>query len=125
MTAEVTAAGTGPAAAGPDAAGPLLELDQLVVSYRARRGPRDRRLIRAVDGVSLSVGTGEIVALVGESGCGKTSIVRAVARLEDVGGGRVLFRGQDVAHVRGRPCASSGARSRSCSRTRSSRWTPG
>jgi oligopeptide/dipeptide ABC transporter ATP-binding protein len=100
MTAEATAAGTGPAAAGPDAAG-LLELDQLVVSYRVRRGPRDRRLIRAVDGVSFSVGTGEIVALVGESGCGKTSIVRAVARLEEVAGGRVLFRGQDVAHVRG------------------------
>jgi oligopeptide/dipeptide ABC transporter ATP-binding protein len=101
MTAEVTAAGTDPAAAGPDAAGPLLELDQLMVSYRARRGPRDRRLIRAVDGVSFSVGTGEIVALVGESGCGKTSIVRAVARLEEAAGGRVLFRGHDVAHVRG------------------------
>jgi oligopeptide/dipeptide ABC transporter ATP-binding protein len=84
-------------AAGADA---LLSLDELVVSYRTRRGPRSRRHITAVDGVSFSVGTGEIFALVGESGCGKTSIVRATARLEEPAGGRVLFRGQDIAHVR-------------------------
>jgi oligopeptide/dipeptide ABC transporter ATP-binding protein len=83
-------------------ADPLLALDDLTVSYRARRGPRAQRLIRAVDGVSFSVGTGEIFALVGESGCGKTSIVRAVARLEEPAGGRVLFRGQNIAHVRRR-----------------------
>jgi oligopeptide/dipeptide ABC transporter ATP-binding protein len=80
----------------------LLALESLVVSYRARRGPRASRQIRAVDGVSFSVGTGEIFALVGESGCGKTSIVRAIARLEEPAAGRVLFRGQDVAHVRHR-----------------------
>jgi oligopeptide/dipeptide ABC transporter ATP-binding protein len=81
---------------------PLLTLDDLVVSYPAKRGPRDRRLIRAVDGVNFSVATGEIFALVGESGCGKTSIVRAIARLEEPAGGQVLFRGQNVAHVRRR-----------------------
>jgi len=80
---------------------PLLALDRLVVSYRARRGPRARRRIRAVDGVSLTLGTGEILALVGESGCGKTSIVRAIARLEEPAGGRVLLRGTDVTHARG------------------------
>jgi oligopeptide/dipeptide ABC transporter ATP-binding protein len=83
-------------------ADPLLALDRLVVSYRTRRGPRTQRLIRAVDGVSFSVGTGEIFAMVGESGCGKTSIVRAIARLEEPAGGRVLFRGQNIAHVRRR-----------------------
>jgi oligopeptide/dipeptide ABC transporter ATP-binding protein len=86
----------------PPADQPLLALDELTVSYRARRGPRARRQITAVDGVSLAVGTGEILALVGESGCGKTSIVRAVARLEEPAGGQVLFRGQNIAHVRGR-----------------------
>jgi oligopeptide/dipeptide ABC transporter ATP-binding protein len=82
-------------------AGPLLDLQDLVVSYRTRRGPRSQRQIRAVDGVSFSVGTGEILALVGESGCGKTSIVRAIARLEEPAGGQVLFRGADITHVRG------------------------
>ncbi len=82
-------------------AGPLLTLQDLVVSYRSRRGPRSRRQIRAVDGVSFSLGTGEILALVGESGCGKTSIVRAIARLEEPAGGQVLFRGASIAHVRG------------------------
>jgi oligopeptide/dipeptide ABC transporter ATP-binding protein len=80
---------------------PLLALDRLVVSYRARRGPRAGRRIRAVDGVSLTLGTGEILALVGESGCGKTSIVRAIARLEEPAGGRVLLHGADVTHARG------------------------
>ena len=96
MTADVA-----PIPAVTAAAGPLLTLQDLVVSYRSRRGPRSRRQIRAVDGVSFSLGTGEILALVGESGCGKTSIVRAIARLEEPAGGQVLFRGASIAHVRG------------------------
>jgi oligopeptide/dipeptide ABC transporter ATP-binding protein len=80
---------------------PLLSVDGLVVRYQAKRGPRDQREIRAVDGVSFALGTGEILALVGESGCGKTSIVRAIARLEESAGGQVLFRGGNIARVRG------------------------
>jgi oligopeptide/dipeptide ABC transporter ATP-binding protein len=87
--------------AQPAAATPLLSVDGLAVRYHAKRGPRDQREIRAVDGVSFSLGTGEILALVGESGCGKTSTVRAIARLEESAGGQVLFRGGNVAHVRG------------------------
>jgi oligopeptide/dipeptide ABC transporter ATP-binding protein len=83
------------------AATPLLSVDGLAVRYQAKRGPRDQREIRAVDGVSFSLGTGEILALVGESGCGKTSIVRAIARLEESAGGQVLFRGGNIANVRG------------------------
>jgi oligopeptide/dipeptide ABC transporter ATP-binding protein len=79
---------------------PLLSVDGLVVQYRSKRGPRAHRRIQAVDGVSFSLGTGEILALVGESGCGKTSIVRAVARLEELADGRVLFRGRNIAHTR-------------------------
>jgi len=80
---------------------PLLAVADLAVSYRAKRGPRAGRHIRAVDGVSFSLGTGEILALVGESGCGKTSIVRAVARLEPLAGGRVLFQGGSAGDARG------------------------
>ncbi len=90
---------SGAAPAGP--AQPLLTVDGLAVSYRSKRGPRASRRIRAVDGVSFSLGTGEILALVGESGCGKTSIVRAVAQLEQRAGGRVLFRGEIVENPRG------------------------
>jgi oligopeptide/dipeptide ABC transporter ATP-binding protein len=72
------------------------------VQYRSRRGPRARRLIRAVDGVSFTLETGEILALVGESGCGKTSIVRSIARLENPAAGTVEFRGRSVARIRRR-----------------------
>jgi oligopeptide/dipeptide ABC transporter ATP-binding protein len=79
---------------------PLLEVTDLAVTFRSRRGRRSRRQIRAVDGVSFELGRGEILALVGESGCGKTSIVRAIARLEETSGGEVLFRGRNIAHDR-------------------------
>jgi oligopeptide/dipeptide ABC transporter ATP-binding protein len=80
---------------------PLLEVTDLAVTFRSRRGRRSRRQIRAVDGVSFELDRGEILALVGESGCGKTSIVRAIARLEEASGGEVLFRGRNIAHDRG------------------------
>ncbi len=79
---------------------PLLEVTELAVTFRSRRGRRSQRQIRAVDGVSFALGRGEILALVGESGCGKTSIVRAIARLEEASAGQVLFRGQSIAHAR-------------------------
>src|ERR1022692_2436842 len=99
MTAEPPA-GPVDALAAPEE--PLLVVDDLRVQYRSRRGPRSRRKIRAVDGVSFAVAGGEILALVGESGCGKTSIVRAIARLEEPTGGQILFRGKNVTHVRRR-----------------------
>jgi oligopeptide/dipeptide ABC transporter ATP-binding protein len=89
------------AAAGMPAQ-PLLTVDGLAVSYHNRRGPKEEREIRAVDGVSFSLGTGEILALVGESGCGKTSIVKAIARLEEPARGRVLFRGANIEDARGK-----------------------
>jgi oligopeptide/dipeptide ABC transporter ATP-binding protein len=106
--AEFSAGGAEKSARSPAAAAgsagqqdePLLVVGDLRVQYRSRRGPRSARQIRAVDGVSFSVAGGEILALVGESGCGKTSIVRAIARLTEPAGGRVLFRGEDVSHVR-------------------------
>jgi oligopeptide/dipeptide ABC transporter ATP-binding protein len=75
-------------------AGPLLEVADLTVHFAVRRGllGRERGVIRAVDGVSLSVDAGETLALLGESGSGKTSVARGLLRLARVRSGRVLVR---------------------------------
>jgi peptide/nickel transport system ATP-binding protein len=59
-------------------------------------------VVRAVDGVSFDVQPGEILALVGESGCGKTTIARTVDGLERPVSGRVIYRGKDLVRVKGR-----------------------
>jgi oligopeptide/dipeptide ABC transporter ATP-binding protein len=81
------------------AAPPVLQVEDLHVTYPGRRGSPP---VRAVDGVSFDVRRGEVLALVGESGCGKTSIARAVVRLLEPSAGRIAFRGKDVTHLSGR-----------------------
>ena len=68
---------------------PLLVIDDVHVTFASRHGP-----VRAVDGVSLEVRRGEVVALVGESGCGKTTLLRAVLGLEPITSGSVTFDGR-------------------------------
>ena len=68
---------------------PLLVIDDVHVTFASRHGP-----VRAVDGVSLEVQHGEVVALVGESGCGKTTLLRAVLGLEPITSGSVTFDGR-------------------------------
>lgn len=70
----------------------LLELTDVAVEYRV--SGRDR--VRAVDGVSLAVRPGEIVGLVGESGCGKSSLARVAAGLAPPSGGTVRLEGEPV-----------------------------
>ncbi len=74
---------------------PLLDVDALRVFFRTRADP-----IRAVDGVSFDVAPGETVALVGESGCGKSVTALALTRLVSppgtVVGGRIRFAGEDL-----------------------------
>lgn len=74
---------------------PLLEVENLDVVYGRGRGA-----VHAVKGVSLAIAPGEIFGLVGESGCGKSSLGRAIVRLEDPAAGKILFRGGDVAPLR-------------------------
>jgi peptide/nickel transport system ATP-binding protein len=88
----------------PDDAQPLLRLEDLHVWYPIKSGflRRTTGHIRAVDGVSLNVYRGQTLGLVGESGCGKTTIGRAIVRLTSITRGRVLFDDQDVAAISGK-----------------------
>lgn len=70
----------------------MLEIRDLEVGYRARDGTP----VRAVAGTSLSVDVGEIVGLVGETGCGKSSLARAAVGLEPAASGEVIFDGLPV-----------------------------
>jgi oligopeptide/dipeptide ABC transporter ATP-binding protein len=82
--------------------GPLVELDDLRVWFPIKQGVLlDRHVgdVKAVDGVSLTIERGETLGLVGESGCGKSTVGRAMLRLYEPTGGRVLFEGVDVTHM--------------------------
>ncbi len=76
----------------------LLEVKDLVKHFPLGGGMFSRKegTVRAVDGVSLDVGLGETVGLVGESGCGKSTFGRTVLRLFEPTAGRVVFEGVDV-----------------------------
>ena len=82
---------------------PLLEIRDLRTYYPIRRGVLARTVgaVRAVDGVSLAVEAGEAVGLVGESGCGKTTLARTILRLETPHSGEIRLDGVDVATLRG------------------------
>src|SRR5574341_288639 len=75
---------------------PLLSVRSLVKHYPVRAGLFARQWARAVDGVDLTVDAGETVGLVGESGCGKTTLARCVLRIVEPTSGQVLFDGGDL-----------------------------
>ena len=90
-------AGTG-TQPGPLAGEALLEVTGLKVHFPMRGGlwRRVRGQVRAVDGVDLRIPAGQTLALVGESGCGKTTVGKAVVRLLDATAGRVVVAGTDL-----------------------------
>ncbi|HET8530989.1 MAG TPA: dipeptide ABC transporter ATP-binding protein [Methylomirabilota bacterium] len=77
---------------------PLLEARNLTKHFPVRRGflAKPLGVVRAVDGVSFSIGVGKTLGVVGESGCGKTTTAKLVLRLEEPTGGALLFDGQDI-----------------------------
>ncbi|HSJ35729.1 MAG TPA: dipeptide ABC transporter ATP-binding protein [Acidimicrobiia bacterium] len=77
---------------------PLLSVRGLETHFPVRAGLLRRQVgtIYAVDGIDLEVKTGETVGVVGESGCGKTTLGRSILRLVEPTGGEVLFRGEDL-----------------------------
>ncbi|CAA9561260.1 MAG: Oligopeptide transport ATP-binding protein OppF [uncultured Thermomicrobiales bacterium] len=84
---------------------PILSLQGLGMTFRARGEGRRAQTLRAVDGVDLDVGRGRVVGLVGESGCGKSTLARTIVRLETPTDGRVLYEGTDVHALAGRDLA--------------------
>jgi len=82
----------------------LLGIQNLKVHFPASQSllGRGSEYVRAVDDVSLSIDAGETVGLVGESGCGKTTLGRAVLRLVEPTAGRILFGGEDITGPSGR-----------------------
>ena len=88
---------TAPVTTAPGTA-PLLSVRDLKVHFPIRGGflGGTRGAVRAVDGVSFDVFPGETLALVGESGCGKTTTGRAVLRLIEATSGTITFDGTDV-----------------------------
>ncbi len=77
---------------------PLLEVKDLVKHYAVRGGVLRRQVgtVHAVDGVSFSLGVGETLGLVGESGCGKSTVARTVLRLVEPTSGSIKLNGTDI-----------------------------
>jgi len=86
-----------------DRISPVLELRDLTVHFPIHAGLLQRvaGYVKAVDGVSLRIDSGQTLALVGESGCGKTTLARAALRLIEPSGGQVLIEGEDIGRLGG------------------------
>ncbi len=80
----------------------LLEVDHLQVHFPVKSGLLiDRTVghVHAVDDVTFALAPGETLGIVGESGCGKTTLIRALIRLIDATSGAIRFRGEDITHA--------------------------
>ena len=87
---------------------PLLEVEDLVTRFSVPRGlvgtlsGRPKLAVKAVDGVTFSLGQGEMLALVGESGSGKTTTAQTILRLVDAESGTIRFQGEDISKASGK-----------------------
>src|SRR2546427_5815347 len=96
---------TGSASGLESPAEDLLKVQDLLVHFPVkvpliqRLISREKVVVHAVDGVSFSLKRGEILGLVGESGCGKTTVGRTIVRLLEPTSGRIIFEGRDISHL--------------------------
>jgi oligopeptide/dipeptide ABC transporter ATP-binding protein len=84
---------------------PILKVTDLQMYFPViKKGLRNRHVadVKAVDGISFTLNSGETLGLVGESGCGKSTAGRAVMRLLEPTGGQVVFEGMDITHAKRR-----------------------
>src|SRR6185312_1784705 len=95
---DMVSSGSSASAAGED----LLVVTDLQKHFPIRRGLLQRQVgaVQAVDGISFSVRAGETLGLVGESGCGKSTTGKMLARLDEPTSGSIMFEGRDIAHMR-------------------------
>jgi oligopeptide transport system ATP-binding protein len=80
---------------------PLLEVTDLVKHYPVRSGILRRAVgkVHSVDGVSFTIGVGETLGMVGESGCGKSTVARSILRLVEPTSGSIRLNGEDITHL--------------------------
>ena len=80
---------------------PQLEIKNLKMYFPIKRGlfGKAKDFVKAVDDVSFNVYPGETIGLVGESGCGKTTLGRAILRLVEPSSGSIMFEGKDITHI--------------------------
>ena len=74
---------------------PILQVSHLNKYFRVSK----KQILKAVDDVSFSIQRGQTLGLVGESGCGKTTVGRTLLRIYEPDGGEILFDGQDISRV--------------------------
>jgi ABC-type oligopeptide transport system ATPase subunit len=80
---------------------PILTVEELRVHFDVKRAGKRIR-VQAVDNVTLTLAEGEVLGIVGESGCGKTTVGRSIMRLAQPQAGKVVFRGTDVLGASGK-----------------------